>query len=84
MYLFSTEPDAFTIPLEKWDGSVSDRGVGRRSRPEKSEAGLLVSNSRKANVLGWSREVTLLDGLRATAEYVCAHFDDYHQKGYVI
>jgi NAD dependent epimerase/dehydratase len=59
--------------------------VDTRSRPEKSEVGLLVSDSSKAEkLLGWSPEVTLLDGLRATAEYIRAHLDEYDAGGYVI
>jgi NAD dependent epimerase/dehydratase len=59
--------------------------VARRSRPEKSEVGLLVSDSSKAKkLLGWSPQVAILDGLRATAEYVRAHLDYYDAGGYVI
>jgi len=57
----------------------------QRSRPEKSEVGLLVSDSSKAKkLLGWSPEIALLDGLRATAEYVRAHLDHYDTEGYVV
>jgi NAD dependent epimerase/dehydratase len=59
--------------------------VEHRSRPDKSEVGLLVSDSSKAKkLLRWSPEVGLLDGLRATAEYVRAHLDHYSAGGYVI
>jgi NAD dependent epimerase/dehydratase len=59
--------------------------VEHRSRPEKSEVGLLVSDSSKAKkLLCWSPEVTLVDGLRATAEYVRDHLDYYDAGGYVI
>jgi len=59
--------------------------VEQRSRPEKSEVGLLVSDSGKAKrLLGWSPEVSLADGLRATAEYVRTHLDDYDAGGYVV
>jgi dTDP-glucose 4,6-dehydratase len=59
--------------------------VSHRSRPEKSEVGLLVSDSSRAKkLLGWSPEITLVDGLRATAEYVRAHLDYYDAGGYVI
>jgi NAD dependent epimerase/dehydratase len=56
-----------------------------RSRPEKSEVGLLVCDPGKAKkLLGWSPEIALADGLRATAEYVRAHLDYYDAGGYVI
>jgi NAD dependent epimerase/dehydratase len=59
--------------------------IDERSRPEKSEVGLLVSDPSKARkLLGWSPEVALKDGLRATAEYVRAHLDFYDAGGYVI
>ena len=59
--------------------------VGQRSRPEKSEVGLLVSDSSKAKrLLGWSSQVALIDGLRATADYVRAYLDHYDARGYVI
>ena len=59
--------------------------VEQRSRPEKSEVGLLLSDSSKAKkLLGWSPEVTLLDGLRATAEYVRAHLNHYDAGGYIV
>jgi NAD dependent epimerase/dehydratase len=59
--------------------------VASRSRPEKSEVGLLVSDSNKAKkLLGWCPEVALVDGLRATAEYVRAHLDHYAAGEYVI
>jgi len=59
--------------------------VEQRSRPEKSEVGLLLSDSSKAKkLLGWSPKVALVDGLRATAEYVRAHLDYYREEGYII
>jgi nucleoside-diphosphate-sugar epimerase len=59
--------------------------IEQRSRPEKSEVGLLVSDSSKAKkLLGWSPEVALSDGLRATAEFVRTHLDDYDAGGYVV
>jgi NAD dependent epimerase/dehydratase len=59
--------------------------VEQRSRPEKSEVGLLVSNSSKAEkLLGWSPEISLSDGLRATAEYIRTHLNDYGAGGYVV
>jgi NAD dependent epimerase/dehydratase len=59
--------------------------VDTRSRPEKSEVGLLIGDSSKAKkLLGWSPQVALVDGLQATAEYVRAHLDYYDAGGYVI
>jgi NAD dependent epimerase/dehydratase len=59
--------------------------VEQRSRPQKSEVGLLLSDSSKAKkLLGWSPEVALVDGLRATADYVRAHLDYYDAEGYVV
>jgi NAD dependent epimerase/dehydratase len=71
--------------LEVAGRAATIASVSHRSRPEKSEVGLLVSDSSRAKeLLGWSPEVTLVDGLRATAEYVCAHLDYYNAGGYVI
>ena len=71
--------------LEVADRTAKLATVEHRSRPEKSEVGLLVSDSSKAKkLLGWSPEVSLVDGLRATAEYVRAHLDYYDAGGYVI
>jgi len=59
--------------------------VEHRSRPEKSEVGLLVSDSSKAKeLLGWCPEIGLVDGLRATAQYVRAHMEAYDTEGYAI
>ena len=59
--------------------------VDTRLRPAKSEVGLLLSDSSKAKkLLGWSPQIALVDGLRATAEYVYAHLEYYHSEGYVI
>jgi NAD dependent epimerase/dehydratase len=71
--------------LEAAGRTATLSSVEQRSRPEKSEVGLLVCDSSKARkLLGWSPEVTLLDGLRATAKYVRAHLDYYDARGYVI
>jgi NAD dependent epimerase/dehydratase len=59
--------------------------VGQRSRPEKSEVDLLLSDSSKAKeLLGWAPKVALLDGLRATVEYVRNHINRYDAGGYVV
>jgi NAD dependent epimerase/dehydratase len=59
--------------------------IEERSRPAKSEVDLLISDASKAKkLLGWSPEVALVDGLRATAEYVRAHLDYYDAGGYVV
>ena len=59
--------------------------VEERSRPKKSEVDLLISDSSQAKKrLGWSPQVSLVDGLRATAEYVRTHLDYYDAGGYVV
>ena len=71
--------------LEAAGGTATLTTVEHRSRPEKSEVGLLLSDSSKAKkLLRWSPKVALVDGLRATAEYVRAHLDHYDAEGYVI
>ena len=71
--------------LEAAGRSATIKSVEQRSRPEKSEVGLLVSDSSKAKkLLGWSPEVSLSDGLGATAEYVRTHLYDYDAGGYVV
>jgi NAD dependent epimerase/dehydratase len=77
--------DLAELCLEAAGRTATLASVQQRSRPEKSEVGLLVSDSSKAKrLLGWSPEVALADGLRATAEYVRAHLDYYDAEGYVI
>src|SRR6516162_2675005 len=69
--------------LEAAGRSATIKSVEQRSRPEKSEVGLLVSDSSKAKKpLGWSPEVSLSDGLGAPAEYVRTHLYDYDAGGY--
>lgn len=47
---------------------------GERLRPQKSEVMALISDNRKAaSLLGWSPEVTLEDGLAATADFLARH-----------
>jgi nucleoside-diphosphate-sugar epimerase len=71
--------------LEVAGGTATLLSVDGRLRPEKSEVGLLVSDPSNAKkLLDWSPEVALIDGLRATAEYVRAHLEDYDGEGYVI
>jgi NAD dependent epimerase/dehydratase len=71
--------------LEAAGRTATVTSVVPRSRPERSEVGLLVSDSSKAKkLLGWSPEVLLSDGLRATAEYVRTHLNDYDAGGYVV
>jgi NAD dependent epimerase/dehydratase len=71
--------------LEVTGRTATLASVSQRQRPERSEVGLLVSDSSKAKkLLGWSPEVELKDGLRATAEYVRAHLNYYDAGGYAI
>jgi NAD dependent epimerase/dehydratase len=77
--------DLAELCLEVAGQSATLASFEQRSRPEKSEVGLLLSDSAKAKkLLGWRPEVGLMDGLRATAEYVRAHLDYYDAEGYVI
>jgi len=54
-----------------------------RIRPEKSEVGLLLADTRKAErLLGWKPEVPLEEGLRRTVEWIAAHRDRYKPQLY--
>jgi NAD dependent epimerase/dehydratase len=56
-----------------------------RVRPENSEVMRLISDNRKARSLtGWTPQVELDAGLRATVDHIRAHPDDYRVRGYVI
>jgi NAD dependent epimerase/dehydratase len=77
--------DLAELCLEPAGRTATLASVEERSRPERSEVDLLVSDSSKARkLLGWSPEVALMDGLRATAEYVRAHLDYYDAGGYAV
>jgi dTDP-glucose 4,6-dehydratase len=52
-----------------------------RLRPEKSEVQRLLSDNRKArDVLGWSPEISLRDGLKHTIDWIIKH-PHYYQSG---
>jgi NAD dependent epimerase/dehydratase len=71
--------------LEATGRTATVVSVVTRARPENSEVGLLLSDSTKAKkLLGWSPQVALVDGLRATAEYVHAHLESYQSEGYAV
>lgn len=54
-----------------------------RIRPEKSEVGLLLADTRKAErLLGWKPEVPLEEGLRRTVEWIGAHRARYKPQIY--
>lgn len=54
-----------------------------RIRPEKSEVGLLLADTRKAErLLGWKPGVPLEEGLRRTVEWIAAHRDRYKPQLY--
>ena len=57
--------------------------VPERQRPEKSEVGLLLCDAAKARqVLQWTPQVTLEEGLRRTADYVRQHLGLYPHDRY--
>jgi dTDP-glucose 4,6-dehydratase len=59
--------------------------VTERSRPEKSEVGLLLCNPQKANrLLKWTPQVPLEVGIQKTIEYMRAHAGEYADTGYVV
>ncbi|MCA1595628.1 MAG: GDP-mannose 4,6-dehydratase, partial [Chloroflexi bacterium] len=56
-----------------------------RTRPEKSEVGLLLCDPSKAErLLGWKPEVTLDEGLQRTADYIRTHLNDYRPGEYAV
>ena len=56
-----------------------------RVRPEKSEVMRLVASNEKAKeLLGWSPQVSLDEGLARTIEFVKAHPDLYRPEEYTI
>jgi nucleoside-diphosphate-sugar epimerase len=59
--------------------------VSERQRPEKSEVGLLLCDAAKARqILKWTPQVSLDEGLRRTADYVRANLRQYRQEGYAV
>jgi len=59
--------------------------VPQRVRPKSGEVDLLLCDSTKAKqLLGWSPQVSLEDGVCRTAEYVHAHLGEYRPNEYVI
>ena len=59
--------------------------VAQRQRPENSEVELLLCDATKARqVLGWSPQVPLDEGLRRTAEYIRAHPGQYRSSEYAV
>jgi nucleoside-diphosphate-sugar epimerase len=56
-----------------------------RVRPERSEVMRLVSSPRRAaELIGWSPEVQLRDGLQRTLEYIERNRSRYRVDQYVI
>lgn len=54
-----------------------------RTRPEKSEVGLLLADPSKAgNLLGWKPEIGLEEGLSITARHLEEHLSDYQPSRY--
>jgi NAD dependent epimerase/dehydratase len=59
--------------------------VAERQRPEKSEVGLLLCDASKAReVLKWTPQVSLDEGLRRTADYLRKNLGQYRQGQYVV
>jgi NAD dependent epimerase/dehydratase len=57
----------------------------RRLRPEKSEVGLLLCDSARAQaLLGWTPQVSLENGITMTAEYIRARLSQYRPCDYTI
>jgi NAD dependent epimerase/dehydratase len=57
----------------------------QRVRPDKSEVQKLIcENSVAANLLNWTPQVSLDDGIDRTIEYVRTHLDDYKVDRYAV
>jgi UDP-glucose 4-epimerase len=57
----------------------------RRLRPEKSEVGLLLCDSARAQaLLGWTPQVSLESGIKLTADYIRLHLSQYRPCDYTI
>lgn len=55
----------------------------QRTRPEKSEVGILLADASKAQRLtGWQSRVTIDEGLARTMEYVARHLNHYRPQEY--
>jgi UDP-glucose 4-epimerase len=57
----------------------------RRLRPEKSEVGLLLCDSARAQaLLGWTPQVSLESGIASTADYIRPRLSQYRPCDYTI
>ena len=57
----------------------------RRLRPEKSEVGLLLCDSARAQaLLGWTPQVSLESGIALTADYIRPRLSQYRPRDYTI
>ena len=64
-------------------GTARVVSTAERQRPEKSEVGVLLASSEKAQrLLGWTPAVDLDQGLTRTLDYVRRHIAAYRPEDY--
>lgn len=71
--------------LQSLNISASILTAEERIRPHRSEVQLLLCNPHKAKqLLGWTPQTNLLEGIRRTAEYIQRNLADYHVGRYTV